>query len=505
MELQPKRDPPKSGKALVFVAAVVCGGLGIGILAGKARTPAPAAKPGASTPAMPLPPPTEALAPRPKMGSLLVQDSPPDTSILDELAGPAPEGGGSPDEGPAAGRGEPPDPPFDDTLAGIERGGGGGKEGGARLLAGKLRELGAVGGGVGGGGGGGLSLGAGPGDAKADAKLTAFPQGSVSPEAAKRRAFDARTAQARRAPASREPAVDARDAGQAFSAPVGEWAPPGKAPAAKLPAEPNLSEEGSQGGGEGDSDSSSGGGGAAVDPRFGSEGPEAANIPKLYRLAKAGSDTWSAARGLKPTLDAVKAELAKVDADYRVSVEDETSWSDPANLGGAMKHLERRLATRYVGDVVLVEKRGAFDSKGKVWRVRIVRKDPKPPKPTKPPKPKPDKPPPPANTVGTDRIDVQHAAAWAQFPGLESWGICNCRRISGSSTWSQHAWCNAEDIHRDLPGKTVLQSLDPVHAWLSRNRAKLGIEHLIYRTTSHWDHIHSDMRPNGRGTPPCAR
>jgi hypothetical protein len=83
------------------------------------------------------------------------------------------------------------------------------------------------------------------------------------------------------------------------------------------------------------------------------------------------------------------------------------------------------------------------------------------------------------------------------FNGL-SFGVTNCRPIAGSTTWSQHAWSNALDIH----GATTL--LDKVYAWLIAHRYELQIRVILWRVKDHYDHIHVDPWPKGIGTPPCA-
>lgn len=63
------------------------------------------------------------------------------------------------------------------------------------------------------------------------------------------------------------------------------------------------------------------------------------------------------------------------------------------------------------------------------------------------------------------------------FPGQTSFGICNCRAISGTSSWSHHAECRAYDegfvvFTGQTIGILTLYLLGP-------HGARLGIDHLI--------------------------
>jgi hypothetical protein len=107
--------------------------------------------------------------------------------------------------------------------------------------------------------------------------------------------------------------------------------------------------------------------------------------------------------------------------------------------------------------------------------------------------------PPLIDTIGTPAVDKLYTDVLIRFPLIESWGICNCRRISGSSSWSQHSWCNAWDMHASM------SYLDQVYNYLNSRRAEYNISHLLWRIPDHFDHIHVDFLPAGVGTPPCAQ
>jgi hypothetical protein len=94
-----------------------------------------------------------------------------------------------------------------------------------------------------------------------------------------------------------------------------------------------------------------------------------------------------------------------------------------------------------------------------------------------------------------------------QFPDLRA-GVWNCRKISGSSTWSQHAWGAALDLHHVGYGYSSSQQhqafLDQVAAFIAKYRQQMSVRTALWRTSGHYDHIHLDFWPRGYGTPPCA-
>jgi hypothetical protein len=99
--------------------------------------------------------------------------------------------------------------------------------------------------------------------------------------------------------------------------------------------------------------------------------------------------------------------------------------------------------------------------------------------------------------VGTPNINTIIEWVRSGYPDLPRIQTTNCRRISGSSTWSQHSWANAADIFVDK------KTGDELAARL-RERYGPWIATLLWWRKDHWDHIHVDMWPEGIFTPPCA-
>ncbi len=78
-------------------------------------------------------------------------------------------------------------------------------------------------------------------------------------------------------------------------------------------------------------------------------------------------------------------------------------------------------------------------------------------------------------------------------------GVYNCRRISGSQTYSQHSWSNAIDIYTANKGFQ-----DRMAAELKKEFGPHIRNILTWRyNAAHWNHIHVSMWPKGLYTPPC--
>jgi len=92
------------------------------------------------------------------------------------------------------------------------------------------------------------------------------------------------------------------------------------------------------------------------------------------------------------------------------------------------------------------------------------------------------------------------------FPDLKA-GKCNCRKISGSNRWSQHAYCNALDIYHADWGYSLNPThqawLDEVHAFIMEHFDDLSLRTVIWRKKDHFNHIHIDPYPKGYSTPVC--
>lgn len=119
--------------------------------------------------------------------------------------------------------------------------------------------------------------------------------------------------------------------------------------------------------------------------------------------------------------------------------------------------------------------------------------------------------PPTIDTQGNNNVDKAYTEIFNRWKGLENWGICVCRDIAGTSTTSQHAYCNAIDIHG-----TPSQMFE-ISRWAEANFTRLNVYTIIFnrqafsKPTPYWhfyggvnphtDHVHLDFDPQGSGFP----
>ena len=122
-----------------------------------------------------------------------------------------------------------------------------------------------------------------------------------------------------------------------------------------------------------------------------------------------------------------------------------------------------------------------------------------------------------ADTPGNDFVDLVSTMVFAKFPQASNLGNVYCRRIDGSSAWSQHAYGNAQDFGAPS-GAQFWPTLNNIANYLVANAAQFGVQTVIvqdriwlrgegwrrYGGQYHY-HVHCDGWPNGTGTPACAR
>jgi hypothetical protein len=119
-------------------------------------------------------------------------------------------------------------------------------------------------------------------------------------------------------------------------------------------------------------------------------------------------------------------------------------------------------------------------------------------------------------TPGNDKIDAVHTFVFRKFEKqVFSLGICVCKKIVGSNTYSQHAFCNAEDygagnmlwlqrIARAVVREAKAGRLDVEHVIVGDQIWTKGVGWHTYTGNFHF-HVHVDCDPNKGGVPPCAQ
>lgn len=206
-----------------------------------------------------------------------------------------------------------------------------------------------------------------------------------------------------------------------------------------------------------------------------------------YQLAEIDNNpNWTQAGNLSETLQVTRRRADKPGGPYRLKERGEEQWGHPQGLPSAMSNLRRRLSAASVGDLMLL-RTNADRENGPILGVRKVhvhetQKNNIPPVP-----------------YCTPAIADVWRAVWGEFGSrISSWGIFNCRKISGSTTYSQHAWANAWDI------RGTTSTLEDVARYLNNNKSRLGIANILWRVPNHYDHVHVDCHPTRTGVPPCA-
>lgn len=222
-------------------------------------------------------------------------------------------------------------------------------------------------------------------------------------------------------------------------------------------------------------------------------------MPEKYRIRKTFTDRWSRAMDLESVLKTAQEFLEDAGGPYRLKTnrEGDEEWGRKLTRVQVMTKLRNQLPRADVGLAWYVDT-------AKLWHVHIRKVDVAPAIPDSP---------------GTTAIDISRYWILRNWK-LESWGVCNCRRIAGSSSWSQHAWCNAEDYHAvfatmedasrwiataalgkvsGVPNLPVSQVIFASRIWTPSNPTFVYVSGI-----GHYDHIHISGDPLRVGTPPCA-
>ena len=115
------------------------------------------------------------------------------------------------------------------------------------------------------------------------------------------------------------------------------------------------------------------------------------------------------------------------------------------------------------------------------------------------------------DTSGNQAIDIIVGTVVAAYPGVTNLGTQVCKKIAGSSTWSQHAYGNAVDFGGPgawgSPGNIAL--LDAVVAYIDRLDVQgyIDVAQVGWRNwPNHWPgHAHISASPMSSGTPECSQ
>ena len=190
-------------------------------------------------------------------------------------------------------------------------------------------------------------------------------------------------------------------------------------------------------------------------------------------------------------------ELSKREGPpYRIRERSEKRWGVKMTLPELRKRLPNRMEDVRLNDALLIDNDGDDDEMVRVRRVM--------------------RPVDPLDLVNcTDSCEVLIYFLRERFPKHMNLGWFNCRRISGSSSWSQHAFGNAYDaggpysLVKDMGAALVAAGNrgDIPCAEVIFDRKRWTPESGVRPYTGsdpHTSHIHTSGRPYRTGTPACA-
>jgi hypothetical protein len=206
----------------------------------------------------------------------------------------------------------------------------------------------------------------------------------------------------------------------------------------------------------------------------------------LYRVSfKAASEKkltdWFKAEGLGQAMERVRDRMKKQDGPWRQRDRGE-DWGTRRPFSEAAEAFKEACSNNKEGDIRMMT---PDSPKGALIAVRKIQI--------------PDVNYPNISSNATPAVKNLIKPLWDEFPALDYWGCYNCRRIANSSSWSQHAWADAIDIHAP-----TMAYGDKVNHWLNANKGRFNLTRVLWRVANHYDHLHIDFDPDRGGTPPCA-
>jgi hypothetical protein len=219
------------------------------------------------------------------------------------------------------------------------------------------------------------------------------------------------------------------------------------------------------------------------------------NPKTLYRVARWDPDaqeSWTQALRLGAGIDKLLERAQQYEGPAMWKPRGRDNWIGPIRPKLATAAINQRLRNRRDDidlDTYLLKLAGS----GVILAIREVL-----------PNPLAAEPP-----IGTCPLKTWHREVFGQFDDVESWGIYNPRNIAGTSTPSQHAYANAEDVHGSA------KEMAEVFEFTWWNGKRLAVAHTIYNhqiwtpgdasprpytgSNPHTDHVHTDFNPQIAG------
>jgi hypothetical protein len=226
-----------------------------------------------------------------------------------------------------------------------------------------------------------------------------------------------------------------------------------------------------------------------------------------YRLRR-NDNSYGPANGLKQTLAKAREIMLQQGGPFVVQKVGGPSSSPRRSRQVTVMRLGALLPLAEPGEVIRIFTRGG---EGTRVAIRVIDKLPQ------------ERPPWASQYLdGKVRPTINRVAevAYAYDPDVDCLGALVCKRVSGSSVWSQHAYGAAIDLAFRVPPPVGfnLKRQDDLASYLVKHAKELVIGMVIHRDdvwtpSQGWHrysgiahtHVHVQCLPEGSGTPDCAR
>lgn len=217
---------------------------------------------------------------------------------------------------------------------------------------------------------------------------------------------------------------------------------------------------------------------------------------RRWLVSRVSADTWGTPVAEPRAYDKALALSKASRGPYHLKLREDPRWGPARNFVELKDALTKRMNTLRLGEVLLID-----NSKVRTETVRLRR-----------------------CLIDVDPLDLSNCTEtceviifWLRetYPTHLNFGWYNCRRVAGSTTWSQHAWGNAYDAGGTL--NLVRTMGNALVAQAKRGAlpiAQVIFDHQVWEPDTglrpyngvdpHTGHVHITARPQMPGTPPCA-
>lgn len=199
-----------------------------------------------------------------------------------------------------------------------------------------------------------------------------------------------------------------------------------------------------------------------------------------------GSEAWSKPAPRKRSLDRLKTAAQQLGDPYRISVRGKgKGMSQARDMEGTLKRLRKLIDRSDVGDTFRVHTQNGTGPAVLLKVIQVIEEAELPSAAASWPEP-------------IQKI-YEFVFAPGRYPGVQSWGVTNCRRTRQGGSWSYHSWSQAVDV-----APVDKKQGDKIEREVQR---KFGADlmTIVWQEPLHFDHLHIQALPSRSGqTPPCA-